>query len=133
MVHLDAANRRASDRFRLHAPYTRRCHAAPARLRGDGRTASGAGIRRTRLQPLDDRAALRAGRADRAGDHGRGPPLPARESCPIRACGQVVRIFDADDDPGPRRMAVHFETFASDAARNHLARLIEERRFGRPE
>ena len=134
MVHLDAANRRASDRFRLHAPYTRvavtplphgcgamaELHPGPA-FEGHAYNLSMTGLRFELDEPIAPGITVEVRLY-----------LPG-ESCPIRACGQVVRIFAADDDPGPRRMAVHFETFASDAARIDLARLIEERRFGRPE
>ena len=39
------------------------------------------------------------------------PGCPA----PIAATARVVRVFDRHDDPGPRRIAVAFETFAADS------------------
>jgi c-di-GMP-binding flagellar brake protein YcgR len=44
----------------------------------------------------------------------------------IRASGKVVRVNDADDDPGPRRMALRFEAFADDASRVALARYLDQ-------
>lgn len=43
---------------------------------------------------------------------------------PIRATARVVRVFSPVDDPGPRRMAVEFETFlgaSRDMLDRHLA------------
>jgi hypothetical protein len=47
----------------------------------------------------------------------RGSTLDVEVSLPgceeaIRAKARVVRVFDEIDDPGPRRMAVEFETFS---------------------
>jgi c-di-GMP-binding flagellar brake protein YcgR len=44
---------------------------------------------------------------------------------PIRATARVVRVFSAVDDPGPRRMAVEFETFLG-ASRDMLDRHIAQ-------
>ena len=44
---------------------------------------------------------------------------------PIRATARVVRVFSAVDDPGPRRMAVEFETFLG-ASREALGRHIAQ-------
>lgn len=44
---------------------------------------------------------------------------------PIRATARVVRVFSAIDDPGPRRMAVEFETFLG-ASRDTLSRHIAQ-------
>lgn len=38
----------------------------------------------------------------------------------IRTKAHVVRLFDLDDDPGPRRMGVEFTDFASDIDRQRL-------------
>ena len=48
----------------------------------------------------------------------RGSTLEVEVSLPgcqeaIRAKARVVRVFDEMDDPGPRRMAVEFETFSA--------------------
>lgn len=45
---------------------------------------------------------------------------------PIRAEGPIVRVFDAEDDPGPRRMVVEFETFAI-GARETLERYLGQK------
>ncbi len=45
--------------------------------------------------------------------------LPGRGG-KVNVSGEVVRIFDQDDDPGPRRMAVRFTEFREPA---DLARL----------
>ncbi|MFM1867953.1 MAG: hypothetical protein RL591_1361 [Planctomycetota bacterium] len=49
--------------------------------------------------------------------------LPGCEEA-IRAKARVVRVFDEVDDPGPRRMAVEFETFTAGS------RVILERYLG---
>jgi len=51
--------------------------------------------------------------------------LPGCESA-IRAKARVVRVFSNLDDPGPRRMAVEFETFA-DGARAMLERYLSQK------
>lgn len=45
---------------------------------------------------------------------------------PIRVDARVVRVFDAIDDPGPRRMVAQFETFA-DGAREALAKYLDQK------
>ena len=45
---------------------------------------------------------------------------------PIQAEGRIVRVFDQLDDPGPRRMAVEFETFAA-GARDILERYLGQK------
>jgi c-di-GMP-binding flagellar brake protein YcgR len=42
----------------------------------------------------------------------------------IQATGKVVRINDADDDPGPRRMALRFDSFADDRSKQALLRYL---------
>jgi hypothetical protein len=49
------------------------------------------------------------------------PGCPA----PIAATARVVRVFDRHDDPGPRRIAVAFETFA-DGSESILARHLAQ-------
>lgn len=44
----------------------------------------------------------------------------------IQATGKVVRVNDADDDPGPRRMALRFDAFADEESRTALARYLGE-------
>lgn len=44
----------------------------------------------------------------------------------IQATGKVVRVNDANDDPGPRRMALRFESFVNEASRIALARYLGE-------
>ncbi|MFM7133422.1 MAG: PilZ domain-containing protein [Planctomycetota bacterium] len=44
---------------------------------------------------------------------------------PIAATARVVRVFDELDDPGPRRVCVEFETFAT-GAREMLSRHLAQ-------
>lgn len=44
----------------------------------------------------------------------------------IQATGKVVRVNDANDDPGPRRMALRFESFVNEDSRIALARYLGE-------
>jgi hypothetical protein len=52
--------------------------------------------------------------------------LPGCEKL-ITASGKVVRVNDVDDDPGPRRMALMFESFANEATREALRRYLRQR------
>jgi c-di-GMP-binding flagellar brake protein YcgR len=45
---------------------------------------------------------------------------------PIAVEGRVLRVFDAVDDPGPRRMVLEFETFAA-GARERLSRYLGQK------
>ena len=45
----------------------------------------------------------------------------------IAVTGKVVRINDAEDDPGPRRMALMFDAFADEASRDALRRYLDQR------
>ncbi|MBL9149492.1 MAG: PilZ domain-containing protein [Phycisphaerae bacterium] len=45
----------------------------------------------------------------------------------IAVSGKVVRVNDVDDDPGPRRMALMFESFANEATREALRRYLRQR------
>lgn len=49
--------------------------------------------------------------------------------CPkeIAVSGKVVRVNDAADDPGPRRMALMFESFADESSRDALSRYLKQR------
>jgi hypothetical protein len=51
---------------------------------------------------------------------------------PIRGSGQVVRVFDLEDDPGPRRQAMRLDRFRTDTDRQSLVRLISDGWYGRP-
>ncbi len=134
MVTAEAPNRRASDRFRLHPAYTR-VAVTPAARPVSGATELGVGA------PMEGHAyniSLTGLRFEL--DEALPPGLEvllelfiAGDPQTIRLRGTVVRIFDAEDDPGPRRMAVHFSTFESEAEREHLVRRIAERFFGTPE
>lgn len=42
----------------------------------------------------------------------------------IAACGKIVRVNDADDDPGPRRMALRFDRFVDEASRDALTKYL---------
>lgn len=58
-----------------------------------------------------------------------GEPVQVRVTLPgetrgIDARGDVVWVNDADDDPGPRRMALKFTDFISGADRDRLLRFI---------
>ena len=64
-------------------------------------------------------------------------PLPSRTAvdltitlrgceAPIAVRGRVVDVFDAADDPGPRRMVVEFETF-KDGAEATLERYLSQK------
>jgi hypothetical protein len=44
----------------------------------------------------------------------------------IRAEGKIVRVNDAEDDPGPRRMALRFDRFADEASRAALSKYLGE-------
>jgi len=45
----------------------------------------------------------------------------------IAASGKVVRVNDQDDDPGPRRMALMFDSFADEATRLALRKYLDQR------
>lgn len=45
----------------------------------------------------------------------------------IEAFGKVVRVNTAEDDPGPRRMALMFDGFADAESRAALARYLDQR------
>jgi hypothetical protein len=45
----------------------------------------------------------------------------------IEASGKVVRVNAAEDDPGPRRMALMFDRFADPASREALRSYLDQR------
>lgn len=51
--------------------------------------------------------------------------LPAERS-PVDVDAVVVRVFDRDDDPGSRRVAVRFEAFTAPADEHRLRRYLDE-------
>ena len=134
MVTVEAPNRRASDRFRLHPMYTRVVVspaagaaggaaglAAACPMEGHAYNVSVTGVR----FELDEALPV-------------GAPVDIELFLPgepntVRASGRVVRVFETDDDPGPRRMAVHFSGFASAADKARLERRMDDRWFGLPE
>lgn len=50
-------------------------------------------------------------------------------SSDVHAAANVMWVNDADDDPGPRRMALRFTDFLSVADRARLARYVDDHRF----
>ncbi len=134
MVTVEAPNRRASDRFRLHPMYTRVVVSPAARAAGGA-----AGL--ANASPLEGHAyniSITGVRFELDEELPIGTAVDIELFLPgeprtVRASGRVVRLFDSDDDPGPRRMAVHFSDFASAADRARLERQIEDRWFGMPE
>jgi len=52
--------------------------------------------------------------------------LPGSPPSTFHATGRVIRLHDDPDDPGPVRMALHFETFRLAADRKHLAGYIAQ-------
>jgi len=132
-------NRRAIDRFRLHPMYTRvvvfpRALAvgasatsavaaggvATSPLHGHAYDISMGGVR----YELDE--ALPTGTCVDVEIELPGATLP------IRGTGRVVRVYDREDDPGPRRQALQLESFLSEVDRQRLARLIDDGWYGRP-
>ena len=57
---------------------------------------------------------------DRVGVH---LGLPG-EDVEVHAAADVVWRYESDDDPGPRRMALHFHDFLSTADRDRLIRFL---------
>ncbi len=45
----------------------------------------------------------------------------------IDAWGKIVRVNSEDDDPGPRRMALMFDTFVDQASRDELHHYLSQR------
>lgn len=130
-------NRRAIDRFRLHPMYTRvvvvplavhataslAAAAAPVvsvSMEGHAYDISLGGVRYELDEPLAPGTCVEV-----------EIQLPGAAT-PIRGSGQVVRVYDHEDDPGPRRQAVRLDRFVSDLDRQRLARLIDDGWYGRP-
>lgn len=154
MVTVEAPNRRSDDRFRFSPAYTRVVVIPSARSAGGSATRSAVShiIEDLDLTGFDDGLGTPEGgleghgydisstgmrfeldEALAAGTEVAIELYPPAEQVPIRIRGTVVRVFSCDDDPGPRRMAVHFSDFASAADRARLERQIEDRWFGMPE
>lgn len=152
MVTVEAPNRRSDDRFRFSPAYTRVVvipSASPVRGAGAGVRAavlhdeSGADLD---LSDFDDGLGTPEGgleghgydisltgmrfELDDALPNGTEVSIelfPPAERDPIRMRGTVVRVFSTDDDPGPRRMAVHFTGFAAPSDRDRLTARIDAR------
>lgn len=151
MATADSPNRRAIDRFRLHPMYTRVLvtpHVEPksapvgdfaagapvpgaAGSSASGSSASGSleghaydislgGVRYELDLALPEGTCVEV-----------EIQLPGASN-PIRGSGQVVRVYDEADDPGPRRQAMRLDRFFSEIDRQRLARLIDDGWYGRP-
>lgn len=53
------------------------------------------------------------------------------ENRDVRVAARVVRVNDEQDDPGPRRIAIEFKAFQSDADRERLIRFLGSGRGSR--
>lgn len=141
MATADSPNRRAIDRFRLHPMYTRvlvtphvepksapvadfaagaPASSAPTSLEGHAYDISLAGVRYELDLALPEGTCVEV-----------EIQLPGASN-PIRGSGQVVRVYDEADDPGPRRQAMRLDRFFSEIDRQRLARLIDDGWYGRP-
>lgn len=110
-------NRRADQRFKLQAMYTRVLADGPSDspingLQGHVYDISRSGVRIELDEPLDV-----------------GQPVNLRIDLPggekdISAAAAVVWVNDAQDDPGPRRMALRFGDFQTDADRTRLMQYL---------
>ncbi|MBL9140249.1 MAG: PilZ domain-containing protein [Phycisphaerae bacterium] len=127
MAIADASNRRAIDRFRLHPMYTRVVvipRAAGSEestsMEGHAYDISLGGVRYELDSPLPAGTCVEV-----------QIELPGARD-PIRGSGQVVRVYDEADDPGPRRQAMRLDRFFSEIDRQRLARLIDDGWYGRP-
>ena len=153
MVPVEAPNRRSDDRFRFRPAYTRVVvvPSSEAQVPGNGdvfRDEHGTPLDLSGFEDPTMPAGALEGHAYDVSltgmrfelDH----ELPAGtevtvdlyspgDDHPIRMGGVVVRVFAHDDDPGPRRMAVQFTTFASASDRDRLARRIDARQCCWPE
>lgn len=111
----DAIDRRAHERFALPPMYTavtaqRNTSGEPANLMGHAYDICEQGVRIELDEPLDPGETIALQLA-----------LPGATT-DIYATAQVVWAHDADDDPGPRRMALRFTEFLTAA---HRYRLID--------
>lgn len=110
--------RRRHTRFKVVPMYTHlvvhRAEATGPELDGHIYDISEGGVRFELDEPLDD-----------------GEFVTVEISLPgcqklIQARGKVVRVNDADDDPGPRRMALRFDAFVDEASRTALSRYLDQ-------
>lgn len=106
-------NRRAHERFTLTPMYTtvtaiREASPFSGEFEGHAYDISETGIRFELDEPLNTGEAVTLRLT-----------LPC-ESESVSVSGDVVWVNDADDDPGPRRMAVHFRGFHDQADRFRL-------------
>ena len=146
MVPVEAPNRRSGDRFRFSPAYTRVVVIPSTRPEG---SATGSVIVVDGIE-LGSEFDLDVGTPEH-GLEGHGYDIsmsgmrfeldeelpvgsevtvhvhPPAEADPIVMRGTVVRVFAHDDDPGPRRMAVQFTSFATPRDRERLARRIDAR------
>ena len=109
-------NRRRHERFRLPPMYSsvtaRPLNVPIGELAGHAYDISEGGVRIELDQPLDVGQSVAI-----------DLDLPGEEE-PIAATGDVVWINDADDDPGPRRMALRFRRFETTADRLRLQHFL---------
>ena len=108
-------DRRAHPRYRLDAMYTvlvASHEGSDDRLAGHAYDISEAGVRIELDEPLDpgEQVAVEL-------------KLPGN-CADVRALASVVWVGTQDDDPGPRRMALRFKSFASTADRDRLFRYL---------
>lgn len=112
--------RRLHQRFKLtpmHAPVTVQCvdRLTIERLEGHAYDLSETGVRLELDQPLEigQQVALHLA-------------LPGQPSG-MFASGLIVWVNDVDDDPGPRRMAIHFTDFLNESDKVKLLAYVGSR------
>lgn len=110
MGDFNSVNRRRHERFRLQPMYAdvRAARGGDAPLDGHAYDISESGVRIELDVPLDP------------GDHVDVELKLPGNATDVRASAAVVWVGDPEDDPGPRRMALQFESFATTADRNRL-------------
>lgn len=147
MVTVDAPNRRSDDRFRFSPAYTRVVVIPSTPPSGSAAAGGVVVIDGLELGPEFD---IDLG-TPKGGLEGHGydismtgmrfeldEALPVgsevtvqlyapAEKEPISMRGTVVRVFSADDDPGPRRMGVQFTGFVTPKDRERLSNRINAR------
>lgn len=114
---LRSVERRHHQRFKLtpmHSPVTVQCvnRLAIERLEGHAYDLSETGVRLELDQPLEIGQQVAVHLA-----------LPGQLSG-IFANGLIVWVNDEDDDPGPRRMAIHFTDFLNESDKVKLLRYV---------
>lgn len=109
-------NRRRHERFTLAPMYT----SITARRRGDGRACTGHAydVSESGLRIELDDDGIRPGEAVDLELNVAGDDLD------VNATVEVVRLFETDDDPGPRRMGVTFRRFRTPGDRDRLVRWL---------